>query len=433
MMMMMMMTELCICQKVPVTAVVEDAMDNRTSELLDADTAANSTHNVTASNILLQIFTANVSAPEGCQEFNFEDMEFLPWDNPDNIVSAEVEDTARRLKDGLLLPILFLIGVPANVINMAVFYKQGLKDRVNLCLFALSLADELYLVQAMLTFGIDQLHLQFTTKERFGPMTRFVFNNNLAGFFGLTFTSQVLSAIISSERCLCVLYPLRFQTLLKTKTMAVIVVTVYLVVMTLYFFTSTRYRVACVFDTVHNTVRYTAQTSKFYQQHEQLITYFDSFVFGAGIPVVVIIVVTTTTTITAIKIRQAAAWREGTSSTSSSSSSSSRSSSISAGEIGLTKMLIGSSVLFIVCVSPMALLRFCWLFLPEMNVGRRNHNFFLTSQWFKESFAYSNSTFNIFVYYTMGSRYRETFWALMGRKRRNKAKEKSNKTTTTTV
>ena len=87
-----------------------------------------------------------MSALGGCYVFVFKDMEFLPWDNPDNIVSAEVEDTARRLKDGLLLPILFLIGGPANVINMAVFYKQGLKDRVNLCLFALSLADELYLI-----------------------------------------------------------------------------------------------------------------------------------------------------------------------------------------------------------------------------------------------------------------------------------------------
>ena len=55
----------------------------------------------------------------------------------DNIVNAEVESVARRLKDSMLF-LLFLIGGPANVINLAVFYKQGLKERVNLCLFALS-------------------------------------------------------------------------------------------------------------------------------------------------------------------------------------------------------------------------------------------------------------------------------------------------------
>ena len=375
-----------------------------------------STHSVTRSRTLQNI-TENASALSGCYVFVFKDMEFLPWDNPDNIVSAAVEDTARRLKDGLLLPILFLIGGPANVINMTVFYKQGLKDRVNLCLFALSLADELYLIQAMFLYG-EQLHLQFTTKERFGPMMRFMANNNLLGFYGFTWVSQVLSAIIASERCLCVLSPLRFQTLLKTKTMAVVIAVVYVLVTGLYFLVAARYRIACVFDPASDAIRYTGVAGEFYRNHENIINYLDSFVYGAGIPGAVMIIVTTTTITTAMKIRQAALWRAGTSSTSSSPSL-----SISPREVALTKMLIGSSVLFIVCVSPIALFRFVWLFLPEMNTGRRHHNFFLTSLWILEAVSYVNSTFNIFVYYTMGSRYRETFWALVGRKKRDKVKE----------
>ena len=91
--------------------------------------------------------------------------DFLPWDNPDNLVSAETEAFVRRLRDVVILPILFLIGGPANVINMAVFYKQGLKERINVCLFALSLADELYLVYNMILYG-EQLRLQFTIHEK---------------------------------------------------------------------------------------------------------------------------------------------------------------------------------------------------------------------------------------------------------------------------
>ena len=90
---------------------------------------------------------------------------FVPWDNPDNLVSIEVEAFAERLKGAIVLPLLFLIGGPANVINMAVFYKQGLRERVNLCLFALSLADELYLIQCMFING-ENIHRQFTTSER---------------------------------------------------------------------------------------------------------------------------------------------------------------------------------------------------------------------------------------------------------------------------
>ena len=74
--------------------------------------------------------------PKNATYLVLKKIEFLPWDNQDSIVSAEVDDLTRRLKDTILKPILFLIGGPANVINMAVFDKQGPKERVNLCLFA---------------------------------------------------------------------------------------------------------------------------------------------------------------------------------------------------------------------------------------------------------------------------------------------------------
>ena len=90
---------------------------------------------------------------------------FVPWDNPDNLVSMEVEAFAERLKGAIVLPLLFLIGGPANIINMAVFYKQGLRERINLCLFALSLADELYMIYCMF-FNGERIHRQFTTSER---------------------------------------------------------------------------------------------------------------------------------------------------------------------------------------------------------------------------------------------------------------------------
>ena len=107
--------------------------------------------------------TRNHSILEGCRILKFDG--FVPWDNPDNLVTLEVEAFAERLKGAIVLPLLFLIGGPANVINMAVFYKQGLRERINLCLFALSLADELYLIQCMFING-ENIHRQFTTSQR---------------------------------------------------------------------------------------------------------------------------------------------------------------------------------------------------------------------------------------------------------------------------
>ena len=280
-------------------------MRSTTSELLTAKSTTSLGHDNTTTNTLQNV-KGNRSFLEGYTVVRFEEMKFLPWVNPDNIVTAEEENIARRVKENLAA-VFFLIGWAANVINMAVFYKQGLKERVNLCLFALSLADGLYLIQTISISG-EQLHLQFTTKEWFGPMMKFMVNNNLIGFMGFPFVSQVLSAIIASERCLCVLCPLRFQTLLQTRTMAVIIVGVYLVVVGPYFVVTLRYRIACVFDPSSGTVIYTPVPGKLYRSHKELINYLDGFVYGVGIPTFMVIIVTTKTIITAMKIRQAAAW-----------------------------------------------------------------------------------------------------------------------------
>ena len=63
--------------------------------------------------------------------------------------------------------------------------------------------------------------------------------------------------------------------------------------------------------------------------------------YGVGLPGVVMVVVTVTTIVTTLKLRKAAVWRSETSS-----------GTLSSREVALTKMLIGSSILFIVCLSP---------------------------------------------------------------------------------
>ena len=118
--------------------------------------------NATATSTNTTSTTRNYSL-EGCKILHFDG--FIPWDNPDNLVSLEMESFAERLKSAIFLPLLFLIGGPANVINMVVFNKHGLRERINLCLFALSLADELYLIQSMFTNG-ERVHRQFTTSQR---------------------------------------------------------------------------------------------------------------------------------------------------------------------------------------------------------------------------------------------------------------------------
>lgn len=60
---------------------------------------------------------------------------FLPWNNPDNVITHSTFRDIELVFNCVLDPLLWLLGVSTNVINCVVFYRQGLRDRMNLCLF----------------------------------------------------------------------------------------------------------------------------------------------------------------------------------------------------------------------------------------------------------------------------------------------------------
>ena len=59
--------------------------------------------------------------------------------------------------------------------------------------------------------------------------------------------------------------------------------------------------------------------------------------------------------------------------------------------------------------------RFAWLFLTDMSLGGHQHNLFLVCLWLLDILSLVNSSFNFFIYYVMGSRFRVTLWGLLGR------------------
>ena len=46
---------------------------------------------------------------------------FVPWNNPDNVISYETSTTIGNIFVCYFNPIIFFIGVPANILNCVVF------------------------------------------------------------------------------------------------------------------------------------------------------------------------------------------------------------------------------------------------------------------------------------------------------------------------
>ena len=40
-----------------------------------------------------------------------------------------------------IIPVVWLIGVPGNILSASVFYRLGIKERINLCVFSLAVVD----------------------------------------------------------------------------------------------------------------------------------------------------------------------------------------------------------------------------------------------------------------------------------------------------
>ena len=328
----------------------------------------------------------------------------IPWDNSRNLISQEAEYHIDRLKSAVFIPILYLIGAPANIVNMVVFFKQSLKERINVCLFSLALVDFVYLT-LLFVFYAERIYTQFTDGERYGPVYRYMMNNNVVGLYGFSYGSTLLSAIISTERCVCVLFPLRAQRCIPTKVLTVVIVVSVSVLVSLRFIITAQYQVTCFYEMRTERQSWQVYVTDYHFRNKAMLEALNGVLYGfclsVGCPVVVLI----TTTITAISLQQTVRWRSKTSSHVS-----------SAKDIGVTKMLIALSIEFFVLSIPIIVLRVSPVFQPQLNAGGHYANAFLVLLGFAELSSYTSSSVNFFVYYFTGTKYRETLHDLVGRR-----------------
>ena len=351
----------------------------------------------TSTSATVDVSQSASSVPDNCIIFGMNTT--IPWNNPNNLISLEAELLFDRIKATVFIPVLFLIGFPANCINMAVFFKQGLKDRINLCLFSLALVDLLDLT-IIFAVNADKLY-SFTSKDRIGPVYRYVVNNNVIGLYGFLYGPMFLSVIISTERCICVLFPLRAQRCIPTKAIAVIIVVGVSLLAFTRFAVTAIYHVTCFYEMRTQRLSWQPYFNDYYFQNKAMVDALNSMFYGflvtVGFPIIVLI----TTIITSVRLIHVARWRSQTSS------------SLSSKEIGVTKMLIALSIEFFVLSIPVIAVRVLPMFEPRLGPGREFANSFSLLLGLSQVFSNMSSTVNFFVYYYTGSKFRETLQGLI--------------------
>ncbi|XP_025097952.1 uncharacterized protein LOC112566175 [Pomacea canaliculata] len=287
-----------------------------------------------------------------------------------------------------------MIGIPGNMVCCMVFHRQGLRDRMNLCLFSLAFVDLVYVTYALVwssTVLMAYYRLFEFNEEKYMTCMR----ANLGITYGLRATSGLYSMVIAVERCVCVLFPLRASSLLRTRTMAALLLVLALFPQLGFSPLPIKYQVGQVVTPVG--VEWQLIPSQLWHQHKDYIDAILYMFMSVTVPLLTFISVSLATFITVIKLRAAMSWREKATSTIDHSH---------VQQTGLTKMLVLTSCVYIITMVPFVSLIVAHLIIPEFSTNGRLVNIYLALYTLANGFPFINSAVVVFIYYNRSSRFR---------------------------
>nr|KAG5688945.1 hypothetical protein BaRGS_031344 [Batillaria attramentaria] len=315
---------------------------------------------------------------------------YIPWNNPDNIISVE---TYLRIEKAIMCglnPVFLIYGVPANMVNCIVFFRQGLGDRMNLCLFSLALADMLYII-AFFFVGSGCLVGEIWPEQAnwWDTHTRMYTRGIFRGFM---YTSGLLTMLIAVERCVCVLLPMKAATLVSTRTTAIVIASTFIVMHALCLCFPFEKEIITVVDPSNNVTIWKNRWTQFALANADFFNAIGSVVVMGIVPFVSFTVVSVATLVTVVKLRQAISWRD-----------SFQGDAARKTQVGLVKMLLIVCLIYILTSAPSIAFSLVRTLVPEFRSLGRYFNIFRASHTIYYSLAMFNSSVNFFVYITRSS------------------------------
>ena len=111
---------------------------------------------------------------------------------------------------GFTLP-FSLLGVSTNIANIIVYYQIGLSESSNVNFFTLSVFD---FFASLTSFISRMLYSPFLRDLSTGPLTTYMAHCLSHAWVVVTCGSAMMTALISTERCVCVVFPLKVRSLI---------------------------------------------------------------------------------------------------------------------------------------------------------------------------------------------------------------------------
>ncbi|XP_025097940.1 uncharacterized protein LOC112566162 [Pomacea canaliculata] len=327
---------------------------------------------------------------------------------------------------GCLALAISVVGIPANLVTCLVFWRQGLRDRMNLCLFCLAAVDLLYLMP-VLSVG-PFLHLANNPHAQ--EYTLKILNVGL-GYVVVPLEYNVVNIEVGGMvewRLVPTQLFLENQELFRTIEMSVLTASLPLITFFVVFITAVitvikltaaakwrrktsstcrkklgytviplMYHVAS-YD-VDGRKRWHYVPTQMFLDNKDLFETVELTVLTVSLPITTFLVVSVTAVITVIKLTAALKWREKTSSTTREKVGR---------QTALTKMILLVSVIYICSMLPSVSLSITRLLVDGFSPDGGYYNLFMGTHIVANVCPMAHSASNFFVYYSRSSRFKSS-------------------------
>lgn len=323
------------------------------------------------------------------------------------IISNEIYLISMNIILGNISQTVTIFGILSNIINCIIFIKQGFSDTVNISLLGLTISDLCSLLCLMFS------NLSFTPAFRYDdvPFIADEVHPLVGGWPHVSFTrvTGFITAFISLERCICVMFPLKVKNIFTPRKNTLIVICIF--ALTLGCSSLTYATAGLCFKFIPERNRTMIGVVYYFDAYSRAIIFIVSYAVNCVLmPMVFFMSVIVFTVILVVKLKAKASWRYSNSSAVGQTNQ--KSLNVNTKEMKVAKMVVSISIIFIICFIPAVVSFIAGFVEPRLSgEGLYRNLFFITIAVSATTQAINSST-NIFVYYIMSSKYRESFLTL---------------------
>ncbi|GFR85671.1 peptide receptor GPCR [Elysia marginata] len=316
--------------------------------------------------------------------------------------------------------IIGTFGIIGNILNLIVFAKMGFPETIHMSYAAMAVSDIGSIFTTMwtsfnsFTTVVKDLFARYGIKT---DTTRLVSLTGVWPHFAFSRITALLTAWISIERCLCVMFPTKVRIMITAWVTKVVLASIYIFgacpVVTRYVGLKTD---------MSFSPRSNFTILRFYFNEENSISALNRLAFvlyGAVYPLASWFLVAICAAFLIVTLRQSVAWRSENVQAASGETASNgeRKNTGTHREKRVTKTVVIIACIFAFCSLPVSVTILVSMFEREYSAKGSLRLIFRTNSFISMLFSEINSSINIIVYVVTGSKFRDALLGLFSTKR----------------